>query len=172
MFRPRALTARIFVTLAIGGFWGAALPCLADEVVASGATGLRTQKPLTVGFGLGTPAPAYIGTSLAYQSAPDTQLVVSYGRFWSGDLYIHSVEGALRFQLMDTAFTPVVGGGINSLFFKGQGSIQTLNESSLLLSLFLGFDWAFPDGFRVTSGVNFHVPLRLNFPMLSFGWSL
>jgi len=131
----------------------------------------RSHKPISLQVGLGNPAPAYLGVSVGWQMRPDLQLFFSHGKFWSEDLNLYSSEAALRIYLLETQLSPVMGGGINSLIFKGQGNIQTLSESTLLLSIFLGLDWALHNGFRATAGVNFHVPLRLNFPTLCLGWS-
>ena len=158
---------RFFVALILFLSCGGALPAFSQER----SSGLRIGRPIFLGLGFGNPAPAWIGSSLGFQLKEDTQLLVSYGRFWSGDLGVKSFEGALRFQLFPTAFSPAIGAGINSLHLNGNGSLQTLEESSLLISLFLGFDWIFDSNLRILGGVNFHVPLRLNFPTICVGWS-
>ena len=108
---------------------------------------------------------------MGFQVKNDTQILFSYGRFWTGDLNVQSIEAALRFQILPTAFSPAIGAGINSLHLNGDGSIQTLSETSLLASLFVGFDWIFASNLRILGGMNFQVPLRLNFPTITVGWS-
>lgn len=131
----------------------------------------RSKKSDAIYLSFGTPAPAYLGFSLAHQVNSQTQAIGSFGTYWTGDLSVHSAGAGLRFQLLETNFTPVLGAGINALMFSGEGTLQTLHESSLLISLLLGFDWATESGFRFCGGFSFHVPLRLNYPFIDLGWS-
>jgi hypothetical protein len=73
-------------------------------------------------------------------------------------------------HILPTRFTPIFGGGLDLLVFRGSGSIQGLAETTLLGSLTAGVDFVWSDSVRSAAGFTFHFPLRLNFPFLEIGF--
>jgi hypothetical protein len=131
----------------------------------------RLKNAHTAYLSFGTPAPSLLAFNLGTQLDEQFQILLSYGQFWADDLRIHSLEAAVRLHLFKTDFTPMIGAGINTLLFRGTGNIQTLSESSLLVSMLLGIDWAMNSKLRISTGFSFHLPLRLNFPFVNAGLS-
>jgi len=130
----------------------------------------RTTNPWTVSVGLGDPAPSLIGVSLAYQSNESLQWRGGTGFFSWDDLQIQSFGASARVHVLPTRLTPLFGGGLDLLVFRGSGNLQGLGETTLLGSLTAGLDWAITDNLRTAAGFTFHFPLRLNFPFFEIGF--
>jgi hypothetical protein len=142
-----------------------------DGPLTSFGNPLRLQKPAGVFVSIGTPAPAYLGGSFAYQVNAIVQGLTSFGSYWTGELTVRSFEVSARFQVLPTSLTPMFGAGLTYFMLSGKGSIQTLEASTLLGSLLFGVDWTFSSGLRVATGFTFHYPLRLNYPFVDVGWT-
>lgn len=84
---------------------------------------------------------------------------------WFG-LRSWSISPQLRAKILDTSFSPVVGGGLNLLLVNGVGQLQGIDGTILIANLILGLDWDFSPNFTLSGGCQFHFPVKLIFPYL------
>jgi hypothetical protein len=131
----------------------------------------RLDRPYSFSVGFGAPAPSWLSFAAAWQFRPRLKARAGFGFFWVDELTVRPVELSLRMQLFRTQFTPFVGAGFNWLRLSGEGSIQGLETSTLLLSLSPGIEWQFKETLQLALGLNLHYPLVLNFPFFEVGYT-
>lgn len=133
---------------------------------------LRETRPLYVGLTFGDPSPSWIGAQFAFQTSWMLQFLASGGYFRWADFTMGSVAAQARLNILPTQLTPFVGGGVAGYFISGYGKFQGMETTTFMLPFInFGLDWIFPSGFRLAAGINFHFPVKLNFPFASAGLS-
>ena len=133
---------------------------------------LRELRPLYVGLTFGDPSPSWIGAQFAFQTSWMLQFLASGGYFRWADFTMGSVAAQARLNILPTQLTPFVGGGVAGYFISGYGKFQGMESTTFMLPFInFGLDWIFPSGFRLAAGINFHFPVKLNFPFASAGLS-
>lgn len=127
------------------------------------------NKPWTFRFSAGNPAPSFVGAGIGYHLQERWEWLGSMGVGWYGDLNIQSFASSMRFDLLPTQISPILGGGFSYLKLNGKGKIQGLDSSAFLGFLTGGLNLNL-NSVRITAGIHCHFPLRLNFPFVDFGF--
>jgi hypothetical protein len=132
----------------------------------------REELPGFAGLSVGNPSPSLLGFLIGWQLHSSFQIIGGGGRFWNKDIAVNTLGGGARFHVLPYQFSPFAGAGICFYSIEGRGKFQGLKTTTLALPfLNLGLDFISRSGLRLSSGVNFHFPVKLTLPFVDVGYA-
>lgn len=128
------------------------------------------SNPFVFRFSGGNPAPSFLGAGLGYRFQEMFELNAQTGMGWFDEINIQTFTAGSRFYILPYTFSPFLGGGLSVLKVTGSGSIQGLDESTVLAFLSGGLNIDF-NPIQISLGLFFHFPVRLIFPFVDCGFT-